>query len=121
MFRASVELAVCGCVLGAAQMLAQDAPKRLTKPEAAAAIAHKVQPQYNAVAQQLKLEGQVELEAMLSEDGSVEDVRVVSGNPVLTRIAVEAVKKWKFTPITEGGKPVKALAPVALVFTRSEK
>jgi TonB family protein len=53
---------------------------------------------------------------MLAEDGSVADVRIVSGNPVLTKSAAAAVKRWKFTPVTDGGKPVKALAPVTLVF-----
>lgn len=68
------------------------------------------------MARQLKLEGTVELEAIISEQGTVDDVRIVTGNPVLTKAAAQAVKKWKFTPITEGGKPTKAVAPLSLTF-----
>jgi outer membrane biosynthesis protein TonB len=43
-------------------------------------------------------------------------VHIVSGNPVLTKAAVEAVKKWKFTPVMEDGKPARAVAPISLEF-----
>jgi len=46
----------------------------------------------------------------------VEKVNIVSGNPVLTRPASEAVKKGKYTPFTADGKGVKALVPVTLSF-----
>ena len=58
----------------------------------------------------------MELEAVVTESGAVEKVNIVSGNPVLTRPAADAVKRWKFTPFTSDGKPVKALVPVALNF-----
>ena len=94
----------------------QDNLKKLTKAEAVADIASKSLPEYPAVARQLKLEGTVELEAVVAEDGSVEQVNIVSGNPVLTKAAAAAVKKWKFTPIKADGKPTKALAPLTLAF-----
>jgi protein TonB len=94
----------------------QETPKKLTKAEALAEIASKSLPEYPAVAKQLKLEGTVEVEAVVAEDGSVEQVNIVSGNPVLTKAAVAAVKKWKFNPIKADGKPTKALAPLSLSF-----
>lgn len=121
MFRESIRLAVLGSVMGAVVMFAQSTPKKLSKNEAVAAVASRVQPEYSAIARQLKLEGAVELEAVVSEQGSVEDVRVVSGNPVLTKAAVEAVKKWKFTPAMESGKPVKELAPITVEFKRVDR
>ena len=69
-----------------------------------------------AIARQLKIEGAVELEAVVTEAGVVEKVNIVSGNPVLTRPASDAVKKWKFAPFTADGKPVKALVPVGMSF-----
>ena len=94
---------------------AQDA-KKVSKTEGLNAATTKVQPEYPAMAKQLKIEGAVELEAMVSESGTVEKVNIVSGNPVLTRPAVDAVKKWKFAPFTADGKTVKALVPISMNF-----
>ena len=70
------------------------------------------------MASQLKIEGSVELEVLVGKSGAVEKVSIVSGNPVLTRPAAEAVKKWKFTPFTADGKVVKALVPISMSFKR---
>jgi protein TonB len=75
-----------------------------------------VPPDYPAIAKQLKIEGAVELEVLVAESGTVEKVNIVSGNPVLTRPASDALKKWKFAPFTSDGKAVKALVPVSLSF-----
>ncbi len=95
---------------------AQDAPKKVTKIEGLNAVTSKVAPEYPPIARQLKLEGSVELEAVVSESGAVEKVNIVSGNPVLTRPAADAIKKWKFAPFTSEGKAVKAVVPVSLSF-----
>ena len=95
---------------------AQDAPKKITKAEALSAIASKVQPAYPPVARQLKIQGVVELAVIVAEDGSVAKVEIVSGNPMLTGPAAEAVKHWKFKPFTEDGKPIRVTAPIALDF-----
>ncbi len=82
-----------------------------------AAIA-KVQPEYPAVARQLKIAGDVEVEVVITEDGLPQDVKIVSGNPVLTKPCVEAVKRWKFKPFTEEGKAVKAVAALTFSFQK---
>jgi protein TonB len=96
--------------------LAQDAPKKVSKSEGLNAVTTKVAPDYPAIAKQLKIEGAVELEVLVTESGTVDKVNIVSGNPVLTRPASEAVKKWKYAPFTSDGKAVKALVPVSLSF-----
>lgn len=96
--------------------LAQEAPKKVTKAEGLNAVTSKVAPEYPPIARQLKIEGAVELEAVVTEAGVVEKVNIVSGNPVLTRPASDAIKKWKFAPFTSDGKAVKALVPVSLSF-----
>ena len=103
-------------VVAAGTACAQDAPKKVTKAEGMSNATTKVQPDYPIIAKQLKIEGAVELEAVVSEAGVVEKVNIVSGNPVLTKPAVDAVKRWKFAPFTAEGKAVKALVPVALTF-----
>jgi periplasmic protein TonB len=95
---------------------AQDDIKRVSLAEANAAIASKIPPEYPALGKQLKLEGKVELEAVVAENGTVEKVNIVSGNPVLTRPAVDAVKRWKFNPFVIDGKISRALAPLSISF-----
>jgi len=58
---------------------------------------------------------------MVSETGDVENVEVVSGDPVLARAAVDAVKKWKSKPFIKNGKPVKVSTKVPLDFAFSDK
>ena len=96
--------------------LAQDAPKKVTRNEGLNAVTSKVPPEYPPIARQLKIVGDVELEVLVTESGTVEKVNILSGNPVLTRPASEALKKWKFSPFTTDGKAVKALVPVSLSF-----
>jgi protein TonB len=100
---AVVVLAIGGLSYG------QDAPKKVTKSEGLNNATSKVQPEYPPMARQLKIEGPVELEDIVTESGAVEKVNIVSGNPVLTRPTVEAVKKWKFAPFTADGKAIKAV------------
>ena len=112
--RLAGHLLVC-LALAACAAFAQE-PKKVSKAEALNNATVKVNPEYPAMAKQLKLEGSVEMEAVVSETGAVEDVTVVSGNPVLTKSAAMALKRWKFSPFTEGGKPIKVVAPVAMNF-----
>lgn len=100
----------------AAAGLCQDGAKKLTRAEAQSAVVNRVEPEYPPFAKQLKIVGEVDLEAVVKEDGTVEKVNVVDGNPVLTKAGAEALMKWKFKPVTADGKPVKALAPVSFSF-----
>jgi periplasmic protein TonB len=109
-------LAVVTLALLSASPATGEEPKKVTRMEGLNAATTKVQPEYPAMAKQLKIEGAVELEAMVAESGTVEKVNIVSGNPVLTRPAAEAVKRWKFVPFTADGKTVKAVVPISLSF-----
>jgi TonB family protein len=101
--------------LAAGPAWAQEA-KKVSQAEALKAAVSRVQPDYPAHARQLKIEGVVELQVLIAENGTVEKVEILSGNPVLTRAAVSAFQRWKFTPFTEDGKPVKAVAPMSVNF-----
>jgi protein TonB len=103
--------------MAAAALFAQDV-KRVPKPEAIAAAVTKVQPEYPAIARQLKLGGTVEVEASIDETGAVTAVKEVSGNPVLAKAAASAVKQWRFNAFQSGGKPVKAVTTLSFVFTK---
>jgi TonB family protein len=108
-------VATCLLLISASASVAQGS-RKLSHAEALAAVAAKVQPVYPPIARQLKIEGAVEVEAVVGEDGLVESVNIVSGNPMLTKPAVEAIRKWKFTPQVQDGKPTRAIAPITLNF-----
>lgn len=90
--------------------------KKVSKGDALTAVTYKTQPQYPPIARQLRVEGTVALEATISEEGKVEKVDIVSGSPMLTRTAADALKAWRFKPFLEDGKPVKVQAPVSFEF-----
>lgn len=72
------------------------AQKKLSHAEAIANVATRVAPAYPPAAKQLRVEGSVEVDVTISEDGKVEKAEPAAGNPILARAAVEAVKQWKF-------------------------
>jgi protein TonB len=96
--------------------LAQEAQKKASRTEGMSAALSKVQPDYPPIAKQLKIQGVVELEAVVDTSGEVEKVIILNGSPVLTKASVDALKKWKFKPFTEDGKAVTALVPVSFTF-----
>jgi TonB family protein len=89
---------------------------RIGTADALKAATSKTQPQYPAVARQMKISGHVEIEAIVSPDGSVASVKALSGNPMLTQPAVSAVEKWKFTPFTSNGEPTRAVVTLGFDF-----
>ncbi len=94
--------------------VAQDAPKKISRADALSALETKVQPEYPPMARQLKIQGTVELEATTSETGEVSKVQIMSGNPVLTSPASQAVRRWKFKPFMEDGKAIRVVAPIVV-------
>jgi protein TonB len=88
----------------------------VTQSEAVKNAKDKVQPDYPAMAKQLHLEGAVQVQAHISENGTVEEVKPLTGNAVLMNAAVAALKKWKFTPFTADGKPTRAVADMSFNF-----
>jgi protein TonB len=99
-------------------LFAEDAPTKVSSQAAASAVLTKVEPEYPPVAKQLRLEGKVDLEAIVDETGAVVKVETIDGNPVLARAATEALKRWKFKPFIIDGKPTKVTAPVSVSFRR---
>jgi protein TonB len=91
-------------------------PKKVTQAEALGAVVTKVAPEYPPIARQLHISGNVTIEVVIAESGSVDNVSAVSGNPVLTKPAMDTLKKWKFKPFTANGAPVKAETQISIEF-----
>ncbi len=61
----------------------------------------KVEPVYPPIARQMRLIGRVKLEATISADGRVTNLRVIGGSPFLVNAAMEALKQWRFEPTSK--------------------
>ena len=75
-----------------------------------------VAPTYPPIAMASRIEGIVILEAVIAEDGSVRDVRVLRSIALLDAAAMEAVRRWRFTPTLLNGQPVPVVMTVTVAF-----
>jgi protein TonB len=102
--------------LAVTQLSAQDRVRRLTQEEALKAAVTKPQPEYPAVARQLKIQGRIDVEISIDTSGAVDGVKVISGNSALTGGTVNTLKRWRFSPILSDGAPVRAVAVLSFLF-----
>ena len=93
-----------------------DAPKTVSSGEATAHLMQRVEPTVPPLAKTLKVGGKVKLSIVISSSGQVSSAKFVSGSPLLTQAAIEAVKQWKFKPFLERGTPVAVATDVELEF-----
>jgi periplasmic protein TonB len=82
-------------------------------------VTHTVRPGYPLLARQMKVQGSVILQALINKDGSIDDLHVLSGSPILANAAQEAVKQWRFKPHYEGAEAVETEARITVNFTIS--
>jgi protein TonB len=82
-------------------------------------LIRKVQPAYPPLARQARIQGQVLLQAQISKDGSIENLQLISGHPMLAPAAIEAVKQWRYKPYMLNGEPVAVDTQVVVNFTLS--
>jgi len=82
-------------------------------------LVHDVPPTYPPEAGRARIEGTVVLLAVIGKDGSVQDVRVESGLPILAQAAIDAVKRWRYRPYLLNGEPVEVDSRITINFTLS--
>jgi protein TonB len=80
-------------------------------------LIRKVSPNYPPLARQARIQGTVILQAQISKDGSIQNLQLVSGHPMLAPAAIEAVKQWKYKPYLLNGEPVEVDTQVQVNFT----
>lgn len=73
-------------------------------------------PKYPATAKAARAQGTVKLEVIIGTDGTVEELKVISGHPLLIEAAMAAVKQWVYTPTLLNGSPTKVLTTVDVNF-----
>jgi protein TonB len=79
-------------------------------------VLKKVQPRYPSQALQLHMEGSVQLQATIGKDGSISNLKILSGEAMLARAAQDAVKQWKYKPYYLNGEPVEIQTQITVNF-----
>ena len=97
-------------------------PPPTTKPRPISVVMegnliHRVEPLYPVIAKQIRLQGVVELRALVSSDGTIHQVQVVSGPAILAHAAIEAVNQWKYRPYYLNGTPIAVETQITVKFT----
>ena len=82
-------------------------------------LIYRVQPQYPTLARQARIQGVVVLRAMISREGKIENLQVVSGHPLLVQSAMDAVRQWRYRPYYLNNEPVEVETQVTVNFTLS--
>ena len=82
-------------------------------------LIYRVQPQYPALAQQARVQGIVVLRAVISREGKIENLQVISGPPLLVKSAIDAVLQWRYRPYFLNNEPVEVETQVTVNFTLS--
>ncbi len=77
-------------------------------------------PEYPPLAKMARIQGTVRLEAIISKDGTIQDLRMISGHPLLVKSALEAVQRWRYQPTLLNGEPVEVVTEIDVNFTLAE-
>jgi protein TonB len=100
---------------------ARRAPVRIGGNISQPALLHRVNPTYPEIAIQAHVQGTVILEAVVDEDGRVQNLRVLRSIPLLDKAAIAAVEQWRYSPVILNGKPVPFVLTVVLTFSFPDK
>src|ERR1700730_1613215 len=82
-------------------------------------ILRKVQPTYPPLARSARIQGQVVLAAMISKQGTIENLRALAGHPMLVHAALEAVSQWRYRPYILNNEPVEVETQITVNFSLS--
>ena len=96
-------------------------PLKVSEGVAAAKLIYGPAPIYPRIALTARSQGTVKLEAVIAADGSIRNLRVVSGPPLLVNAAVEAVRQWRYHPTLLNGVAVEVLTEIDVNFTLSSR
>ncbi|HLY60909.1 MAG TPA: energy transducer TonB [Terriglobia bacterium] len=77
-------------------------------------------PEYPQMARITRTQGEVELKAIIGKDGTIQELKVISGSPLLIRAAVDAVSRWRYQPTLLNGEPVEVVTDITVNFILSE-
>src|ERR1700674_5502600 len=92
---------------------------RVSTGVATGLLIKKVTPNYPQLAKQARIQGTVVLQAEISKDGTIQNLQLISGHPMLAPAAIEAVRQWRYKPYLLNGEPVAVETTVQVNFSLS--
>jgi periplasmic protein TonB len=114
-------------VLGSTNLSVDVAPPSTHAPTGPLKISHwaegniiyRVQPIYPPLARQARVQGAVELRAIISKAGTIENLVVVGGHLMLSKAAIEAVRQWRYRPYLLNNEPIEVETKITVNFVLS--
>jgi protein TonB len=91
-------------------------PIRVSSTLQKSRLTKQVDPVYPPLAKTARIEGAVVLEATITEAGTVDNLRVISGNPLLVPSVIDAVKQWRYQPTLLNGMPIEVITTITVNF-----
>lgn len=82
-------------------------------------LIHRVEPTYPALAKAARVQGEVVLSAVISVNGEIQNLQLVSGHPMLVPSAIAAVRQWRYKPYLLNGAPVEVETTITVIFSLS--
>jgi periplasmic protein TonB len=103
------------------QMVVAAPPKRIRVSTGISEgmLIHRVEPIYPTIAARARIQGTVQLRAVIAKDGSIENLQVIGGHPILQQAALQAVKQWRYKPYILNGEPLEVETIVIVNFHMS--
>ena len=80
-------------------------------------LIRRVQPVYPPLARAARIQGSVVLAAVISKAGTIENLRMLSGHPMLVPAAIAAVSQWRYRPYILNGEPIEVETQITVNFT----
>jgi periplasmic protein TonB len=107
---------------GPAVVVRATPPQKVSRPSGVMAgyLLEKTIPQYPAIAKAARVQGLVVLQATISNTGLIENIRVISGPPMLQQAAVDAVRSWRYKAYLLNGEPVEVETTINIIFNLGE-
>jgi protein TonB len=82
-------------------------------------LIYRVQPVYPPLARQARIQGAVQLRAIISKTGTIERLTVESGHPMLVKAAIDAVRQWRYRPYLLNDEPIEIETEITVNFVLS--
>ncbi|HET9837972.1 MAG TPA: TonB family protein [Candidatus Angelobacter sp.] len=98
--------------------VAAEIPKRVRVSTGVAVglLQKRVEPLYPMIALKARIQGTVQLHALISKEGRIENLQLIEGHPMLVEAAINAVRQWQYKPYQLSGEPVEVETTVSVNF-----
>jgi periplasmic protein TonB len=79
-------------------------------------LIRRVEPRYPEIARTTRVEGAVLIKAVISTEGKIEQAQIISGSPLLSKAALDAIRQWRYRPYLLNEKPVEVETEITVNF-----